>query len=112
MKASELTAALPCRSLWDGWEDRNIAGGYTSDLLSDVMAHGEEDYVFITIQAHKNSVAVATLKDLAAVIIASDRPVPEDMIEAARNEDLPIFVSSEDQFTCSWKLHQALVSSE
>ena len=110
MKASELIAALPCMSVWDGWTDREITGGYTSDLLSDVMAHAEEGQVLITIQAHKNTVAVATLKDLSAIILASDRPVPPEMADAARDEDLPIFVAADDQFTCSWKL-QRLMSS-
>ena len=110
MKASQLAAALSCRSIWDGWEDREISSAYTSDLLSDVMARAEEAQILITIQAHKNTVAVAVLKDLSAMLIASDRPVPDDMIEAAREEDIPIFVSSDDQYTCSWKIHKILVS--
>ena len=108
MKASEIIAALPCVSSWDGWNDRDITGGFTSDLLSDVMANADEGQVLITIQSHKNTVAVAVLKDLAAIVLASDRPVPDDMIEAAREEDLPIFVAADDQFTCSWKLHRLL----
>ena len=110
MNASELIAALPCISAWDGWNDREISGGYTSDLLSDVMAHAEEGQALITIQAHKNTVAVAVLKDLSAIVLASDRPVPPDMLEAARDEDLPVFVASDDQFTCSWKLQKLLTS--
>ena len=110
MKASRLSEACSCRSLWDGWEDRDICGAYTSDLLSDVMARADEAQVLITIQAHKNTVAVAVLKDLSALLIASDRPVPDDMIRAARDEDIPIFVSPDDQYTCSWKIHEALAS--
>ena len=110
MNVSDLAAALDGRSLWDGWQDRRVSGGYTSDLLSDVMGRAGEGQVLITIQAHKNTVAVAVLKDLAALLIASDRPVPEDMIEAARDEDIPLFVSPHDQFACSWKLKEALGS--
>lgn len=43
-------------------------GGYTSDLLSDVMAHIKEDDALITIQAHKNTIAVASLTGASAVI--------------------------------------------
>ncbi len=108
MNVVNLPELLSCRSVWDGWNDREVSGGYTSDLLSDVMANADEGRVLITIQAHKNTVAVAVLKDLAAILIASERPVPEDMIQAAKDEDIPIFVTGDDQYTCSWKLQQGL----
>ncbi len=110
MTLTQLSSTLSCTSAWDGWADREVTGGFTSDLLSDVMARAEEGNVLITIQAHKNTVAVATLKDLAAIIVASSRPVPEDMLQAAREEDIPVLVSGENQFACSWKTHQALTS--
>ncbi|PIE04370.1 MAG: hypothetical protein CSA76_04580 [Spirochaetales bacterium] len=108
MTLKKLTEILSCNSAWDGWEDREVSGGFTSDLLSDVMARAEDGDILITIQAHKNTIAVATLKDLAAILVASSRPVPEDMIQAAKEEDIPILVSADNQFDCSWKLHQAL----
>ena len=43
--------------------DTEITGGYTSDLLSDVMGHIEEGMLWITMQTHQNILAVATLKD-------------------------------------------------
>ena len=42
--------------------DAEISGGYTSDLLSDVMGHIDEGMLWITMQTHQNIVAVATLK--------------------------------------------------
>ena len=47
--------------------DAEISGGYTSDLLSDVMGHIDEGMLWVTMQTHQNIVAVATLKDAAAV---------------------------------------------
>ena len=47
--------------------DREVSGGYASDLLSDVMANSREGDVWVTLQVHPNIIAVATLKDLAAV---------------------------------------------
>ncbi len=112
MKVSELIREMGCTAAFDGWNDRSITGGFTSDLLSDVMANAEENQVLITIQSHKNTVAVAALKDLAAIVIASGRSVPEDVIEAARDEDLPILVTSDNQFRCSWKVHKLLHSEK
>ncbi|HEX3007541.1 MAG TPA: serine kinase, partial [Bacteroidales bacterium] len=31
-----------------------VSGGYTSDLLSDVMGNASEDQIWITLQTHKN----------------------------------------------------------
>lgn len=37
-----------------------VTGGYTGDLLRDVMANSRERHVWITRQVHPNIVAVAT----------------------------------------------------
>ncbi|MCG8451940.1 MAG: hypothetical protein MI717_02005 [Spirochaetales bacterium] len=108
MKLSTVIETLVVRPLWDGWEDRDVKGGYTSDLLSDVMANATEDEILITIQAHKNTIAVAQLKDMAAVLICSNRPVDEAMLSTAQEENIPILITSDNQYTASYKLHQAL----
>jgi hypothetical protein len=43
--------------------DREIKGGYCSDLLSDVMGNAKEGDIWITLQVHKNIIAVASLKN-------------------------------------------------
>jgi ATP-dependent Clp protease adapter protein ClpS len=40
--------------------DKEITGGYCSDLLSDVMGNAQEGQVWLTIQVHKNIVAVCS----------------------------------------------------
>jgi hypothetical protein len=88
--------------------DKAVRGAYTSDLLSDVMGNADDEAVLVTIQAHKNTVAVATLKDSPAIIICNDRPVPADMIDAVKTEDISLFVTSDNQFTVSGKLYALL----
>jgi len=48
--------------------NNQITDGYVSDLLSDVMANANENMAWITIQTHKNIVAIASLKELACII--------------------------------------------
>lgn len=110
MTVGNLKTSLGFRPAWEGWADGVVRGGYTSDLLSDVMARAEEDCVLITCQAHKNTIAVAVLKDLAAVVVVNDRPIPDDMREAARDEGIPLFTASDDQYTASWRLHDLFES--
>jgi len=78
-----------------------ITAGYTSDLLSDVMGNADEGAVLITIQAHKNTIAVCSLAGVAAIIICNNREVPDDMLEAAANEGIAIFQTAENQFDTS-----------
>ena len=108
MKTSELAGFLGALCVQNSYENKEIAGAYTSDLLSDAMANAIDGGVLITIQAHKNTVAVGTLKDLAAIVVCNNRPIPDDMIEAARAEGIAIFVTKENQFTVSGKLWQRL----
>lgn len=84
-----------------GTVETQITGGYTSDLLSDVMAHAEEGDALLTIQAHRNTVAVASHVDLPAIIVCNDRAVPEEMLEAARENEIAICRTPFTQFKAS-----------
>ena len=88
--------------------DAEITAAFTSDLLSDVMAHAAENSVLITIQAHQNTVAVATLAGIRAILACSSRPVPAVMLAAARKESVGIFRTSLNQFDASVAVHQLL----
>ena len=76
------------------YEDREIACGYTCDLLSHVMGKGQADMAWITVQAHMNVIAVAALLDFACVIIPEGLPVDETIVNKAASEDI-IIVSCE-----------------
>lgn len=108
MKTSELADYLSGEWVQPVFRDQEIAGGYTTDLLSDAMGKAVDEGILITIQAHKNTVAVAALKDLRAIIICGNRTVPADMIQAAKDEGIGIFRTPENQFTVSGKLYLLL----
>ena len=60
---------------------REVKGGYTSDLLSDVMGHAQEGDVWVTLQTHKNVMAIASLKEIAAIILVKGHLPEEDTLE-------------------------------
>ena len=109
MKISELKK-LGFECLQDRFEDAELSGGYTSDLLSDVMANLQAGQVLVTLQAHKNTVAVASLMDAAAVVFCHGRKVDADVVEAAAQEGLALFRSSDNQFDTTCSLAAALRS--
>ena len=108
MRVKELAEELRLDVVQSAGEDREVVTGYTSDLLSDVMANAAEGAVLITIQAHKNTIAVASLAGCPAIIVCNERPIPEDMIEAAENEEIAIYRSAENQFDISGKAFSLL----
>jgi predicted transcriptional regulator len=108
MTIREAAALLGAEMLQDEFEDNNLTGAYTSDLLSDVMAHAKDGGALVTIQAHKNTVAVATLVNISLVILCNSRPIQDDMLEAAKDEGIAVIRTKENQFTVSGKLYAAL----
>ncbi|MEE8381772.1 MAG: DRTGG domain-containing protein [Thermodesulfobacteriota bacterium] len=90
--------------------DRDVTGGYMSDLLSDVMANSKEGDVWITLQVHPNIIAVATLKDLAGIIIVQGRKPEKETIEKAQSENIPILVSDLQAFEIAGRLYQMGIS--
>ncbi|WP_439182452.1 serine kinase [Carboxylicivirga taeanensis] len=85
-----------------------ITGGYTSDLLSDVMGNADEGYVWITLQTHRNVMAVASLKEVAAVIIVKGLEADENTITQSNDEGIPLLSSEMETFELSGKLYQLL----
>jgi predicted transcriptional regulator len=104
VKITEVAAALNAEICQKEFEDVEVCGAYTSDLLSDVMAYAKDGGALITIQAHKNTVAVASLVNISVLIICNSRPLPDDMLEAAKDEGIAVIRTKENQFTVSGKL--------
>lgn len=108
MKVSELIKKIGYKNVTPAVADRELHGCFTSDLLSDVMGNGSEEDLLVTIQAHKNSVAVAMLKDSPLIILCSNRKAPADMIAAAEDEGIILAEAGDNQYVVSWKIHEIL----
>jgi hypothetical protein len=83
-----------------------ISGAYTSDLLSDVIANSMKDNIWITLQTHINILAVAKLKELAAIIIVSNRGMEKNTIEKAKTEQVILLRTTLNAFQISGKLYE------
>jgi serine kinase of HPr protein (carbohydrate metabolism regulator) len=111
MKLKELIEKLQLKVL--AGQDKlavEVAGGYTSDLLSDVIANSKEGNLWITLQTHQNIIAVAKLKDLSGIIIVNNRKPDEDTLQKAKEENVLLFGSEEMAYEVSGKLYE-LISS-
>ncbi len=78
--------------------------GYTSDLLSCVMAGAQPENIWVTIQAHMNVVAVAALREVAAVIITENARPEADVVTKANEQNVILLGTSEPSFEIVGKL--------
>jgi serine kinase of HPr protein (carbohydrate metabolism regulator) len=112
MKVKELAEALSLR-IWSGTAglENEVTGGYVSDLLSDVMGFARKGEVWITLQTHKNVLAVASLKELAAVILVKGLSPDEETVRHSEEESVPILGTPLSAFEVTGKIYQLLNST-
>ena len=94
----------------DAGLDREITGGYTGDLLSDVIANSRKGDVWITLQTHPNIVAVAGLRELGAIILVNNRVPDEETVKVAEKEGIPILTTGKNAFEISGLVHGTLLA--
>ena len=113
MKVSDLISALGL-VVYGGETglNREIEGGYVSDLLSDVMGNADEGHVWVTLQSHRNVLAIASLKELAAVIIIKGYKPDAQTIEDSNREGVPLLGSDAENFEIAGKLYHLLGKNE
>lgn len=88
--------------------EREVNGGYISDLLSDVMGYSREGQVWITLQNHKNIMAIASLKDLAAVILVKGIKPAADTEQQSNEENIPILGTELETYDIAGLLYTLL----
>jgi serine kinase of HPr protein (carbohydrate metabolism regulator) len=92
--------------------DREISGGYASDLLSDVLANSNKDNIWITLQIHQNIVGVASMKEHVGIIIVNGREPEQETLLKAESESIPIMVTSMSTFDIVGKLYSLGIRSK
>jgi len=109
MKVSEIVEKLNL-VVYSGEKGLNneVKGGYTSDLLSDVMGNADNGYVWITLQTHKNIMAIASLKELAAIILIKGVKPEDDTVAQSNIENIPILGTDLSTFEISGRLFNIL----
>lgn len=109
MNVSDIVKSLKLKVFsGQGGLDRQVTGGYVSDLLSDVMGHADMGQVWLTLQTHKNVMAIASLKDLAAVILVGGHQPDEHTARQSNEENIPILGSDLPAFEISGKLYELI----
>jgi hypothetical protein len=98
----ELNLTVLTESL--NFSSRVTIGGYSSDLLSCVMAGAKKGYVWTTLQAHLNIVAVAALTEVVAVIITENAQPDAASIAKANQQGVILLSTSQSTYEINGKL--------
>lgn len=97
---------LKVLNLADG--DRQVTGGYAGDLLSWVMGRAKEDCAWVTIMTNINVIAVASLADVACVIISENAAPDEQMLSVSGQKEINLLQSEKDTFTLCGEIAEFL----
>lgn len=106
MKVQELVNKLNLKVLsGEKGLDREIDSCYVSDLLSDVMGNADAGNIWITLQTHKNVMAVASLKELSCIILVKGLTPNEDTLNQSNEEEIPILQTSMNTYEVTGKIY-------
>jgi serine kinase of HPr protein (carbohydrate metabolism regulator) len=86
--------------------DREVTGGYAGDMLSDVLSHAGKGNIWVTMQIHPNVMAVATTRDLSAIILVNGRKPEADTLKKAEQKKIPILVSPWSTYQVVGRLYE------
>lgn len=93
MTVKELAEKLQLKTICMPDPEREVLGGYAGDLLSWVMGRAPSDAAWMTIMSNVNIVAVAMLRDVAAVVVCEGAEIPEDVASRAAQQDINLLVA-------------------
>ncbi len=108
MKLSEISKKLELKAYNQCNADVDVKEAYASDLLSDVMGKAKSGQIWITMQTHKNVAAVASLKDMPAIIIVNNGEPDADMLEHSEEEEIAVFSTPLSTYQLSAMLYNII----
>lgn len=92
--------------------DVEVQGGYASDMLSNVMAHCRQGDIWVTIQCHRNVVAVASLVGAAGVILTAGVVPSDDVVDKAKDEGVVLLSTHLPAFEVVGRLYELGIRGE
>ena len=108
MKVCDIAEKLSLKPLSLADSSREVTGAYIGDLLSWVMGRAKSGDAWITIMSNINIVAVASLADVACIILAEGVVPDENVCATALQKGINIFTSDKTAYVLATELAQCL----
>lgn len=91
----------------EGGLETPVSGCYIGDLLSWVMGRAQKGEVWVTIMTNMNVAAVASLSELAGVIIAEGCAPDEGLVQKAGQNGVCLLSSKDSAYVTACKIYEA-----
>ncbi len=98
MTVKELCSSCGFEEICMPEPEREVSGAYIGDLLSWVMGRAGFDQAWITIMSNINVIAVASLSDVACVILAEGVTLEEEIKATALQKGINVLKSSKPTY--------------
>ena len=109
MKIQELADLGALRLINDGGNgETEISGIFCCDLLSHAMGFAPADGVWITVMNNINTLAVASLTECGAIVLACGMPAEESFVKKAEQQDITIYACEEPIFETALMIHEQM----
>ena len=106
MKVEDVLNLENCEVLFEGEKSREISKVFCCDLLSIAMAKAPKDGVWVTVMGNRNTLAVATLADVACIVLAEGATFDEGTLEQAKAEGIAVVRTESSVFDIALEIYQ------
>lgn len=86
--------------------ERDITDVFCCDLLSIAMGKAPAGSAWVTVMANVNTLAVASLTDVACVILAENAKLDDATAEKAKEQEITVFSTEEPIFRAAFSIYQ------
>lgn len=107
MKLQTILELPDCRVLSPGRPERDVSRVFCCDLLSIAMSRAPSDSVWVTVMGNKNTVAVASLADVACIVLAEGVSMDRDSLEKASEEGIAVLSTELPVFDMALNIYRA-----
>lgn len=89
-------------------QDNEVNGCYVGDLLSWVMARAQSGNVWLTVMGNINAIAVATLTDVSAIVLAESAALDSEAAQRAEMQGIPVYGCTENLYDAAVRVYETL----
>ncbi len=108
MKIQEMMSLIEGKLLSEADNlDRDVKGGCGADLMSDVLAFIQPDAVLLTGLCNPQVVRTAHMADVAAIVVVRGKIPPQETIDLANEENIPLISTPLGTFEICGRLYAA-----
>lgn len=89
-------------------EQLPLTGVYCCDLLSVVMSKATAGCVWVTVMGNINSIAVASLCEMACIVLAEGAQIEDSVLQKAKAQGINLLKSDRPVFETALSIYEAM----